>query len=84
MAEFIRMIAMCLKERGMNLIKMLLAASFFWAGTALADRRRATLRRLRCRLKAARANGKPIFLYFGRYGCAWCDHTNKKTFPTRR
>lgn len=31
-------------------------------------------------LAAARASGKPIFLYFGRYGCAWCDHTNKKTF----
>ena len=31
-------------------------------------------------IKAARASGKPIFLYFGRYGCAWCDHTNKKTF----
>lgn len=28
-------------------------------------------------LKAARTSGKPIFLYFGRYGCAWCDHTNK-------
>lgn len=31
-------------------------------------------------LKAARESGKPIFLYFGRYGCAWCDHTNKQTF----
>ena len=31
-------------------------------------------------LKAARASGKPIFLYFGRYGCAWCAHTNKTTF----
>ena len=28
----------------------------------------------------ARAEGKPIFLYFGRYGCAWCDHVNRKTF----
>lgn len=31
-------------------------------------------------LKAAQAAGKPIFLYFGRYGCAWCAHTNKETF----
>jgi thioredoxin-related protein len=31
-------------------------------------------------LAAAKASGKPVFLYFGRYGCAWCDHTNKKTF----
>jgi thioredoxin-related protein len=31
-------------------------------------------------LKAARESGKPIFLYFGRYGCGWCAHTNKTTF----
>ncbi len=31
-------------------------------------------------LKRAQAENKPIFLYFGRYGCAWCDHTNRKTF----
>jgi len=28
----------------------------------------------------AKAENKPIFLYFGRYGCAWCDHVNRKTF----
>lgn len=28
----------------------------------------------------AREAGKPILLYFGRYGCAWCDHVNRKTF----
>lgn len=31
-------------------------------------------------LKRARAEAKPILLYFGRYGCAWCDHVNRKTF----
>jgi thioredoxin-related protein len=31
-------------------------------------------------LRHARADHKPIFLYFGRYGCAWCDHTNRVTF----
>jgi thioredoxin-related protein len=31
-------------------------------------------------LARARAENKPIFLYFGRYGCAWCDHVNRKTF----
>ena len=31
-------------------------------------------------LKQARESGKPILLYFGRYGCAWCDHVNRKTF----
>ena len=31
-------------------------------------------------LAKARAEAKPILLYFGRYGCAWCDHTNRRTF----
>ncbi len=31
-------------------------------------------------LKLAQESGKPIFLYFGRYGCAWCEHTNKQSF----
>lgn len=31
-------------------------------------------------LRQAEASGKKIFLYFGRYGCAWCDKTNKESF----
>ena len=31
-------------------------------------------------MRLARAESKPILLYFGRYGCAWCDHVNRKTF----
>lgn len=31
-------------------------------------------------LKTARQTGKPIFLYFGRLGCGWCDLTNKQAF----
>jgi thioredoxin-related protein len=31
-------------------------------------------------LRRAAKAGKPIFLYFGRYGCAWCDWTNRETF----
>jgi len=31
-------------------------------------------------LTRAKAEAKPILLYFGRYGCAWCDLTNRKTF----
>ncbi len=31
-------------------------------------------------LARARAESKPVLLYFGRYGCAWCEHTNRKTF----
>lgn len=31
-------------------------------------------------MRQARAENKPILLYFGRYGCAWCDHVNRKTF----
>ena len=31
-------------------------------------------------LRAAKADRKPVFLYFGRYGCTWCDMTNKRGF----
>lgn len=31
-------------------------------------------------LALAKAENKPVFVYFGRYGCAWCDHVNRKTF----
>lgn len=31
-------------------------------------------------LRQARAEHKPIFLYFGRYGCGWCQKTNDETF----
>ena len=65
----------------MNLIKILLAASWLWAAAALADPPPDyPFVGYDAGLKAARASGKPIFLYFGRYGCAWCDHTNRKTF----
>jgi thioredoxin-related protein len=65
----------------MKLIKMLLAASCLWAAAALADPPPGyPFVGFDAGLKAARESGKPIFLYFGRYGCAWCDLTNKKTF----
>lgn len=31
-------------------------------------------------LRIAQTQKKPIFLYFGRYGCGWCDKTNKEAF----
>jgi len=31
-------------------------------------------------LSSAAASGKPVFIYFGRYGCGWCDKTNKEAF----
>ena len=31
-------------------------------------------------LRRAAKEAKPIFVYFGRYGCAWCDWTNHETF----
>lgn len=31
-------------------------------------------------LRVAAKESKPIFVYFGRYGCAWCDWTNRETF----
>jgi thioredoxin-related protein len=65
----------------MKRIGMLLAASFLWATTVLAAPPPGyPFVGYDAGLAAARASGKPIFLYFGRYGCAWCDHTNKQTF----
>lgn len=31
-------------------------------------------------LRAAQTQHKPIFLYFGRYGCGWCEKTNREAF----
>ena len=31
-------------------------------------------------LHLAKEQNKPLFVYFGRFGCAWCDEVNKKTF----
>ena len=31
-------------------------------------------------LRLAKEQNKPVFLYFGRFGCAWCDQVNKQTF----
>jgi thioredoxin-related protein len=31
-------------------------------------------------LRLAAEQDKPVFLYFGRYGCGWCDKTNKESF----
>ena len=35
-------------------------------------------------LEKAQATGQKIFLYFGRYGCGWCEKTNKETFSSDR
>jgi len=65
----------------MRVMTMVLAAALFWTGSVFADPPAGyPFVGFDAGLKAARASGKPIFLYFGRYGCAWCDHTNKKTF----
>jgi thioredoxin-related protein len=31
-------------------------------------------------LAQARRDSRRIFLYFGRYGCGWCDKTNREAF----
>ena len=33
-------------------------------------------------LQQAQANNKPLFVYFGRYGCGYCDKTNKEAFSS--
>lgn len=34
-------------------------------------------------LREARQQNRPIFLYFGRFGCGWCDMVNKQAFSDR-
>jgi thioredoxin-related protein len=64
-----------------KLITAVLAAASLWAGSALADPPKGyNFVDFDAGLKTAKSSGKPIFMYFGRYGCAWCDHTNKTTF----
>lgn len=31
-------------------------------------------------MQQAQAEGKPLFVYFGRYGCGYCEKTNKEAF----
>lgn len=31
-------------------------------------------------LRQANAQAKPVFVYFGRYGCGYCEKTNKEAF----
>ena len=31
-------------------------------------------------LGRSQAEGKPLFVYFGRYGCGYCEKTNKEAF----
>lgn len=31
-------------------------------------------------MRQAQAESKPVFVYFGRYGCGYCEKTNKEAF----
>jgi thioredoxin-related protein len=35
-------------------------------------------------LAQAKQNGRPLFLYFGRYGCGWCEKTNREAFSDKQ
>jgi len=35
-------------------------------------------------MKKAVTEGKPLFVYFGRYGCGYCEKTNKEAFSDKR
>jgi thioredoxin-related protein len=37
-------------------------------------------------MREAREQGRPLFVYFGRYGCGYCEKTNREAFsdPTVR
>jgi hypothetical protein len=55
-----------------------------WAMAALADPPPGYLSvHFDAGIKAVRTSGKPVPLYFGRYGCAWCSPTGR-LFPTWR
>ena len=34
-------------------------------------------------MQQARTDNKPLFVYFGRYGCGYCDKTNKEAFADK-
>ena len=34
-------------------------------------------------MQQARAENKPLFVYFGRYGCGYCEKTNKEAFSDK-
>lgn len=35
-------------------------------------------------LQEAARSHKPVFVYFGRYGCGYCDKTNKEAFSSKQ
>ncbi len=35
-------------------------------------------------MQQAHSKNKPIFVYFGRYGCGYCEKTNKEAFSDNR
>ncbi len=35
-------------------------------------------------MQQARTDNKPLFVYFGRYGCGYCEKTNKEAFSDNR
>ena len=35
-------------------------------------------------LAQAKQNGRPLFVYFGRYGCGWCEKTNREAFSDKQ
>ena len=35
-------------------------------------------------MQQAQDENKPLFVYFGRYGCGYCDKTNKEAFSDRQ
>ena len=35
-------------------------------------------------MQQARSENKPLFVYFGRYGCGYCEKTNKEAFSDKQ
>jgi len=62
-------------------MKILFLGLLFACGSALADPPQGyPFVAFDVGLRSAKEQHKPLFVYFGRFGCAWCDQVNKQTF----
>ena len=62
-------------------LQSVLFAGLIWSGVALADPPPGyPFVRYDEGLHTAASSGKKVFVYFGRYGCGYCDKTNKESF----
>lgn len=70
-----------MKRNHYQLRYCLLLLCCLFSAAAMADKPQGyTFLRFDKALQQATSSGKPVFVYFGRYGCGYCDKTNKEAF----